>query len=264
MCQGWILTLELIPGHDEFWRGTFRCCCWTKLLHSQVSYVDQNTLISWHSTPLPLFSAWTAPFQIQITPTVFPVPRITSLLVNTCPAKGSKWSSGATSGPEGCQGTDRPSWGHSPEDPATMKVPPSRVLPGVQTQVLEVSAYRREGRPLHRLMNSLQAHLHHHLSLGTSPHAPPGTRASFGSSSILASISGHLPMPSSAPPFTDLAYSSFGSSWNAVSSRMLPDYMNQVPAAPTPPLATLSPFWIIHSWNILYSSFAALTVMQIN
>lgn len=109
-----------------------------------------------------------APFQIQITPTVFPVPRITSLLVNLCPAKGSKWSSAATSGPGGCQGTDRPSWGHSPEDPAAMKLPPSRVLPGVQTQVLEVSAYRWEGRQLHRLMNSLQAHLHRHLSLGTS------------------------------------------------------------------------------------------------
>ena len=48
-----------------------------------------------------------------------------------------------------------------------MKLPPSRVLPGVQTQVLEVSAYRWEGRQLHRLMNSLQAHLHRHLSLGT-------------------------------------------------------------------------------------------------
>lgn len=141
-----------------------------------------------------------APFQIQVTPTIFPVPRITSsLLVNTCPAEGSKWSSGATSGPGGCKGMDRPSWGHSPEDPDAMKVPLSGVRLSVQTQVLEVSAYRREGRQLHRLMNSLQAHLHHHLSMGTSPHAPPGTRASFGTSSILASISGHLPIPSSSP-----------------------------------------------------------------
>lgn len=46
MCHDWILTLELIPGHAEFWRGMF-CCCQTKMLYSQVSCVDQNTLISW-------------------------------------------------------------------------------------------------------------------------------------------------------------------------------------------------------------------------
>lgn len=84
--QDWILTLKLFPGHAVFWRGTFSYCCRTQILYSQVSCVDQNTLIFW----LPLVSAWIVPFQVKATPILFPVHKITSsLTANRCPAVGS-------------------------------------------------------------------------------------------------------------------------------------------------------------------------------
>lgn len=201
MCQGWHLT-GLIPGQDKFWRGSSAAAA---KLNCYTPRWAGLTKTHWFlgTQLLHLFAAWTASLQTQITPTVFPVPRITSsLLVNTCPAEGPKWSSGATSGSASWHGTDRPSWGHSPEDPAAMKAPLLQFAQVYKPKSLRCLLIGGKGGSH---TGSWTASRLPCIALPWVPAPlpaplPPVTRASFGSSSILTSISGHVPMPSSAPP----------------------------------------------------------------
>lgn len=95
------------------------------------------------------------------------------------------------------------------EDSAAIKMLPFRVDLDLKTQVLEVSAYR-QGRvaaaEAHEVASTHEMGSRHTYITASpwvpAPMLPQATCASFRCSNTVPSISGHLHMPSSPPPFT--------------------------------------------------------------